>query len=86
MPRPPRAKKTAENTSELPDDWSYEDTLTRIDTITRQLETGDLPLADVFDQFAEAVTALQACDRFLQAKQQQAALMIETLVGEDEPD
>ncbi|MEL6157902.1 MAG: exodeoxyribonuclease VII small subunit [Cyanobacteria bacterium J06554_11] len=81
-----RPKKTSDKNSELPDDWSYEDTLTRIDAITRQLETGEMPLADVFDQFAEAVTALQQCDRFLQSKQKQATLMIETLIGEDEPD
>ncbi|MGB3291673.1 MAG: exodeoxyribonuclease VII small subunit [Phormidesmis sp.] len=75
----PRAKKTPA----LPDDWSYEDTLCRIGAITRQLETGELPLADVFDQFAEAVGALQQCDQFLKAKQAQAHLLIETLVDEN---
>ena len=67
-----------------PDDWSYEQTLSRIESITHQLETGELPLAEVFSQFSEAVTALQQCDRFLQEKQSQASLLIETLVGEDE--
>ncbi len=76
----PRAKKPPA----LPDDWRYEDTLARIELITAQLETGELPLAEVFDQFAEAVGALQQCDQFLHEKQQQAALLIETLVGEDE--
>ena len=69
----------------LPDDWRYEDTLDRIEVITRQLETGDLPLADVFDQFAEAVGALQQCDQFLKAKQTQAQLLIETLVEDENP-
>ena len=76
----PRKKKP----SALPDDWSYEDTLSRIEDITAQLETGELPLADVFEQFSEAVGSLQQCDQFLQAKQTQASLLIETLVGEDE--
>ncbi|MBE9060086.1 exodeoxyribonuclease VII small subunit [cf. Phormidesmis sp. LEGE 11477] len=76
----PRPKKTPP----LPDDWNYEETLIRIEAITQQLEGGDLPLAEVFDQFSEAVGALQQCDRFLQEKQKQAALLIETLVGEDE--
>lgn len=76
----PRPKKDAA----LPKDWRYEDTLSRIETIAAQLETGELPLAEVFEQFAEAVGALQQCDRFLQEKQQQASLLIETLVGEDE--
>ncbi len=75
----PRAKKTPA----LPNDWSYEDTLCRIEAITNQLETGELPLADVFDQFAEAVGALQQCDQFLKAKQAQAHLLIETLVDEN---
>ena len=65
------------------EDWSYEDTLIRIEAITHQLETGELPLADVFECFEEAVGALQQCDQFLQAKQKQASLLIETLVGEE---
>ncbi|MEM8504682.1 MAG: exodeoxyribonuclease VII small subunit [Cyanobacteria bacterium P01_D01_bin.1] len=78
MPRQP-------NPPLLPDDWSYEETMIQIEAITQQLESGDLPLAEVFDQFAKAVSALQQCDRFLQDKQKQAALLIETLVGEDDP-
>jgi exodeoxyribonuclease VII small subunit len=76
----PRAKKTPA----LPDNWSYEDTLARIEMITAQLETGELPLAEVFEQFEEAVGSLQQCDQFLHSKQQQASLLIETLVAEDE--
>ena len=68
----------------LPKDWSYEDTLARIEEITAQLETGDMPLADVFEQFSEAVGSLKQCDRFLQAKQKDAALLIETLVDNNE--
>ncbi len=67
----------------LPENWSYEQTLSQIETITHQLETGELPLAEVFEQFSEAVTALQQCDRFLQDKQKQASLLIETLVGDE---
>ena len=51
-------------TPALPKDWSYEQTLSQIESITQQLETGELPLADVFEQFSEAVGALQQCDRF----------------------
>ena len=76
----PRAQKAPA----LPDDWSYEDTITRIEEITTQLETGDMPLATVFEQFSEAVDSLKQCDHFLQAKQKEATLLIETLVdGED---
>ncbi len=78
MPRTP--KKPV-----LPDDWCYEDTLGRIEAITHQLETGELSLADIFDQFAEAVGALQQCDQFLKDKQAQAQLLIETLVKDENP-
>jgi len=79
-----KASKTPEKASakisELPNDWCYEDTLARVEDITGQLETGDLSLADIFEQFSEAVIALQQCDQFLQAKQVEATLLIETLV------
>ncbi|KPQ32724.1 MAG: exodeoxyribonuclease VII small subunit XseB [Phormidesmis priestleyi Ana] len=77
----PRAKKQP---AALPEDWNYEDALAQIETITHRLETGELPLAEVFEQFAEAMKALQQCDQFLLTKQQQASLLIETLTGQDE--
>lgn len=77
----PRSSKSSPS---LPKDWSYEETLIRIEAIANQLETGELPLADVFEQFEEAVGALQQCDQFLQSKQKQASLLIEQLVGADE--
>ena len=69
----------------LPEDWNYEDTLAQIEAIANRLETGDMPLSDVFEQFAEAVGSLKQCDQFLQSKQKEAALLLETLVeGEAE--
>lgn len=76
----PRASKSSPT---LPQDWNYEATLMRIEAITNQLETGELPLAEVFEQFEEAVSALQQCDQFLQTKQKQASLLIETLVSDE---
>ncbi len=85
MPPAKKSSKTpAPSEKTLPDNWSYEDTLSQIEDITEQLETGELPLAEVFEQFVDAVSALQQCDQFLQSKQQQASLLIETLVGEDD--
>jgi exodeoxyribonuclease VII small subunit len=80
----PRPKKTPELATELAKDWSYEMTLSDIETIVAQLETGELPLSDVFDQFEQAVNKLQQCDHFLKAKQQQATLLIETLAEEED--
>ena len=41
----------------------------RSEAIITDLETGDLPLADIFEQFEKAVTELKKCDNFLQEKQ-----------------
>ncbi|MEM1252161.1 MAG: exodeoxyribonuclease VII small subunit [Cyanobacteria bacterium P01_H01_bin.21] len=72
----PRTKKS--DTS-----WNYEASVTQVEAIINDLETGDLPLADIFEQFEKAVTELKKCDSFLQEKQQQAQLLIETLSPTD---
>ncbi|MGF1524124.1 MAG: exodeoxyribonuclease VII small subunit [Leptolyngbyaceae cyanobacterium] len=59
--------------------WSYEQTVAEIEAIVLRLEQGELPLADVFDQFEQAVHQLRQCEDFLQARQAQADLLIETL-------
>ena len=59
--------------------WSYEASVARIETLIQQLEAGELPLADVFTQFEEAVTTLKQCETYLEEKQQQVDLLIETL-------
>ncbi len=60
-------------------DWSYEAAVADIEAIVHQLETGELPLSQVFEQFEAAVASLQTCEQFLQDKQQQATILIETL-------
>jgi exodeoxyribonuclease VII small subunit len=80
---PPKAKTVANETpSEMP--WNYEGTVAQIEAIVTQLERGDLPLAEVFEKFEAAVSQLRQCETFLQAKQKQADLLIETL--EDKAD
>ncbi|MEM7065244.1 MAG: exodeoxyribonuclease VII small subunit [Cyanobacteria bacterium P01_B01_bin.77] len=74
----PRAKKSAKA-------WDYEASVEQVEAIINDLETGELLLADVFEQFEKAVTELKKCDSFLQEKQQQAQLLIETLTL-DEPE
>lgn len=71
----PKAKKT--------DSWNYEASLEQVEAIITNLETGELPLADIFEQFEQAVTELKKCDSFLQEKQQQAQLLIETLTSDE---
>ncbi|MEM9908158.1 MAG: exodeoxyribonuclease VII small subunit [Cyanobacteria bacterium P01_D01_bin.44] len=63
-------------------DWNYETAVTQVETIIDQLETGDMPLAEVFEQFAQAVDQLKQCDAFLKEKQAKAKLLIETLADD----
>ncbi|MEM0980893.1 MAG: exodeoxyribonuclease VII small subunit [Cyanobacteria bacterium P01_H01_bin.58] len=61
------------------EDWSYETTIGQIEAIVEQLEQGELPLAEVFDQFEQAVQHLRTCEAFLKNRQAQATLLLETL-------
>ena len=58
---------------------SYEAKIAEIETIISRIEGGELELADVFAEFATAVECLKECDSFLQQRQEQVDLLIETL-------
>jgi exodeoxyribonuclease VII small subunit len=68
----------------FPDRWNYEEAVENVETIIRQIETGELPLAEVFEQFTAATKYLHQCEVFLQERQQQMDLLIETLRDEAE--
>lgn len=80
---PPKAKQNQTSPSEtpgLPDSsWTYEAAVEQVEAIIAQLETGDLPLEAVFNQFGQAVVSLQQCEAYLSTKQEQVELLIETL-------
>jgi exodeoxyribonuclease VII small subunit len=63
-------------------DWNYEETLDRIEAIIDRVESGDLPLEEVFEQFAVAVECLQQCESFLARGKEQMDLAIELLAAE----
>jgi exodeoxyribonuclease VII small subunit len=63
-------------------DWNYEETVDRIEAIIDRVESGDLPLEDVFEQFAVAVECLQQCESFLARGKEQMDLAIELLAAE----
>lgn len=73
-----------QNDLSLQEDWSYEATVDRVETIIEQIEAGELELAEVFEQFAAAVKDLRQCETFLQQRQQQMDLAIETLADESD--
>lgn len=62
--------------------WNYEATVAEVEAIITQIEAGELELEEVFDQFAAAVERLRQCETFLQQRQQQMDLLIETLTDE----
>lgn len=64
------------------EEWSYEDKVALVDSIIARIEAGELDLAEVFEQFATAVQYIKECDSFLQAKQEQVDILIETLKDE----
>lgn len=65
--------------AKLPQNWSYEETVEKIEATVARLEQGELPLAAVFKEFEHAVQHLRQCEDFLQARQEQVDLLIETL-------
>lgn len=61
------------------ENWRYESAVEQIESIVEQIESGELELADVFEQFGIAAEQLQQCEAYLARHQQQLDLMIETL-------
>lgn len=68
----------------LPETWNYEATVTEVESIIKQIESGELELAEVFEQFTTAVGYLHQCETFLTQRQQQMDLLIETLAPESD--
>lgn len=65
--------------------WSYETAIAEVEQVVQQLESGELPLAEVLEQFQQASQRLQQCDRFLRDKQAELDLLIESLDEPSEP-
>lgn len=74
-------RKTTSNSESLTN-WNYEEKVAEIEKIIAQIESGNLELEAVFDQFANAMEYLQQCETFLKQRQKQVDLLIETLSDE----
>ena len=74
-------KRKTTSTSEM-DAGNYEAKVAEIERIIAGIEAGELQLEEVFEQFAKAVESLRQCETFLQQRQQQVNLLIETLSDE----
>jgi len=75
-------KRKSSSNSEAIAGWKYEEKVTEIEKIIARIEAGELELEEVFEQFATAVEYLRQCESFLQQRQQQVDLLIETLNDE----
>lgn len=61
----------------------YENKVAEIEAAIAQIETGELPLERVFEQFEAAIAQLKDCEDFLQRGKDRMVLAIEIL--EDGP-
>lgn len=81
----PSRLNAAEKSSRLSTDaWNYEQTVAQVEEILTRIESGELELADVFEEFSTAVEYLRQCEAFLAERQRQVDLLIETLTDEAE--
>ncbi len=64
--------------------WNYEATVAEVEAMIEQIESGSLPLEEVFDKFAIALEHLNQCEGFLNVGKERLNLLIEIL--EEEPD
>jgi exodeoxyribonuclease VII small subunit len=81
---PPGSPDSSDSDVSLSTHWNYEATVAEVEDIIHRIEIGELPLAELFDQFAVAVERLRQCETFLMRQQQQVDLLIETLLDESE--
>jgi exodeoxyribonuclease VII small subunit len=75
-------KRNSSSNSDAVKGENYEAKVAEIEKIIARIEAGELDLAEVFEQFAAAVEYLRQCESFLQQRQQQVDLLIETLTDE----
>jgi len=80
----PKSDANATSSTKPGSNWVYEESVAQVELIIERIETGDLPLAEVFDQFSHAMQQLNQCETFLNQQQQQMDVLIETLTDEDE--
>jgi exodeoxyribonuclease VII small subunit len=78
------AKKKTIAPETAPETWNYEGAVEKIEDILHLMESGDMNLSDLFEQFGVAAAYLKECDRFLATQRAQVELTIEYLT--DDPD
>jgi exodeoxyribonuclease VII small subunit len=59
--------------------WNFEETVAQVEIAIAEIESGNLPLEDIFNQFEKAVQQVRQCEDFLNGGQERIELLIETL-------
>jgi exodeoxyribonuclease VII small subunit len=65
--------------SSLPPDFDYEATVEQVEAIIADIDSGTLPLEDVFEQFRLGVEQLRNCETFLTQGKEEMEIIVETL-------
>lgn len=73
------SSSTPTSEAQLPENWRYEAAVAEVESIISRIESGELELEDVFEQFAQAVQSLGQCEAFLAERQAQIGLLMDTL-------
>ena len=73
------AKPKSVPTSPPKDPWHYEAAIAEVERIITAVESGQLDLGDVIDHFVAATQTLKQCEAFLQDKQAQVGILVQTL-------
>jgi exodeoxyribonuclease VII small subunit len=66
------------------ENWNYEQTVAKVEEILAKIESGELELASVFEEFSAAMEYLRQCELFLHERQKQVDLLIETITDDSE--
>jgi exodeoxyribonuclease VII small subunit len=61
---------------------SYEEIFQRLENLVRELESGELPLAENLKKFEDAVSALKKCYQILDSAQKKIEILTKDSLGE----
>ncbi len=62
-----------------PNNWNYSEAIASVEEVIDKIESGDLALETVFEEFELAVEQVNQCEQFLNQGIEKMNLMIETL-------
>lgn len=79
-----KATRASSNSKLSQENWNYEEAVAKVEEILAKIESGELELAAVFEEFSIAVEYLRECESFLNERQKQVDLLIETLTDESD--